>query len=161
GIEFPDAPAREALLTFEMSVAFIARAHERGDRGMALGQAFQYDGTLRQSDVIGKWSKKTGEWSGGVLWQEISRPQLVLEHICGKTKKRTGRKAIIPLKKYTLVMAEFARLGQLPDIGPIVIDHRTGQPFRYNTYRTRWREIAREVGIPDEVQNRDSRAGGL
>jgi hypothetical protein len=67
---------------------------------------------------------------------------------------------MIPLKTYSLVMAEFARLPELPDIGTVIIDHKTGQPFKYHTYRTRWREIAREAGIPDEVWNRDSRAGG-
>jgi hypothetical protein len=91
-LEFQNAPAREPHLTYEMSVPFIARAHERGDHEMAMAQAFQYDGTLRQTDVIGKWKTKTGEpkWVGGLLWQEISRPELVLDHLCGKTEKRIG-----------------------------------------------------------------------
>lgn len=164
-IEFQNALAREQHLTYKTTIAFIARAHERGDHEMAMAQAFQYDGTLRQTDVIGKWQRKKGEpnsleWVRGLVWQEISR-DLILNHLCGKTQKRTGQRAILDLKKYPLIMDEFHRLPVIPEIGPVIIDHKTGQPFEYEEYRKRWREIAREAGIPDEVWNRDSRAGGI
>jgi hypothetical protein len=39
----------------EQVVAFIAKAHELGRSELALAQALQFEGTLRQIDVIGEW----------------------------------------------------------------------------------------------------------
>jgi hypothetical protein len=49
----------------------------------------------------------------------------------------------------------------LPSSGPMVIDQDTGLPYREVTYRQHWRKIATDVGVPETVQNRDSRAGGI
>jgi integrase len=46
-------------------------------------------------------------------------------------------------------------------MGPVIVDSKTGRPFEYEEFRKRWRIIAQAAGIPDEVQNRDSRAGGI
>ena len=124
-------------------------------------QALQFDGIFRQTDVIGKWRKKRGapndlEWVGGLGWQEIS-PTRILTH---KTGKR-GRTMVLDLNEYPLIVAELDRFSELPRIGPVIIDSQTGKPFKYDDYRARWREIARLVGIPDELWNRDSRAGGV
>lgn len=45
--------------------------------------------------------------------------------------------------------------------GPIIICERTGMPWQYEFFRSTWRRIARAAGIPDSVQNRDARAGGI
>jgi integrase len=90
------------------------------------------------------------------VWQEIS-PDRILTHDTGKT----GQRVVHDLKECPLVLAELDRLPALPRIGPVIIDSKTGEPFRRREYSGRWREIARAVGIPDDVWNRDSRAGGV
>ncbi|MGB3812936.1 MAG: hypothetical protein WA950_06885 [Shinella sp.] len=37
----------------------------------------------------------------------------------------------------------------------------TGLPYRYRHFAERWREVATEAGVPTNVWNRDSRAGGV
>jgi hypothetical protein len=160
-IRFPNAPARTQQVTYEQAVAFIAKAHELDDHEMAFAEAFQFDGTFRQTDVIGKWRKKRGqpnerEWVTGLKWSEIS-PERILTH---KTGKR-GRTVVLDLNEYPLIVAELDRFPEVPRNDPVIIDSKTGKPFEYEDYRRRWRKIARLVGIPDEVWNRDSRAGGI
>jgi hypothetical protein len=160
-IDFPNAPGRTQQVVYEQASAFIDKAHEVGYHEMAVAQALQFESMLRQTDVIGKWQNKEGapnvrEWVNGVVWQEIS-PDRILTH---KTSKR-GRVVVLDLKLYPLIVAELDRLPALPRIGPIVIDSETGEPFEYRDYSPRWRRIARLAGIPDDVWNRDSRAGGV
>jgi len=42
-------------MTYKQVVAFIAKAHELGQPELARAQALQFEGTLRQIDVIGEW----------------------------------------------------------------------------------------------------------
>lgn len=45
--------------------------------------------------------------------------------------------------------------------GPLILCEFSGQPWRAKGFQRRWRLIATAAGIPFEVQNRDSRAGGI
>jgi hypothetical protein len=61
-----------------------------------------------------------------------------------------------------MVVEELCDLPQpLPLSGPIVISEETGRPYLDGPYRRTWRKLARIAGIPDEVFNMDSRAGGI
>jgi hypothetical protein len=160
-LRFADAPPREQQITFEQASAFISKAHELGYSEMALAQALQFEGTLRQWDVIGEWitddtAPHRQRWIKGLLWSEISRDRILI--------KRTGKttsKVNIDLNDYPLIVAELDRLPTMPRIGPVLIDSKTGEPFKRRAFAGRWREIARAAGIPDDVWNRDSRAGGV
>lgn len=158
-LRFSDAPPRSLQLTYDQVVAFLATAHELGYPEMALAQALQFEGTLRQWDVIGEWIDQRPDglrWTKGLIWSEIS-PDRILTHNTGKT----GQQVVIDMKEYPLIVAELDRLPVMPRIGPIIIDGKTGDPFKRREYSGRWREIARAAGIPDEIWNRDSRAGGV
>jgi hypothetical protein len=159
--EFENAPARTQQVTYHQTVAFIAKAHGLGCHDMALAQALQFELTLRQTDVIGKYETKFDApdiefWVSGIQWDEIASDG-TLSHMTGKKK----RPVHLPTNAYPLVRAEFARFPELPKTGPIVLDSKTGKPFRYAVYKDRWREIADAAGIPPDVWNRDTRAGGV
>ena len=77
-MKFQNAPAREEFVTYEMALAFIAKAHELGEHNMAFAQALQFDLTLRQTDVIGTWEPKDDDPTilepvSGLCWQHIDR----------------------------------------------------------------------------------------
>jgi integrase len=159
-IRFPNPDSRTQAMNFQQACDFIAQAHEFGYPEMALAEALEFELTLRQIDVIGKWEFKkddrnTLEWVG-LRWEKINK-DLILSY---KTSKR-GREVVFDLKAYELVYAELRRFAILPSIGPVIVDSKTGRPFEYEEFRRRWRMIARAAGIPDEVQNRDSRPGGI
>jgi hypothetical protein len=157
---FPMPKSRKHAIEFHQVVRFIAMAHKLGYPEMALAQALQYELTTRQGDVIGKEEYKEEdrnelEWLG-FRWDEIDG-DLILVHVTNKTR----RPAVHDLKAYELVCAELRRLPNLPRTGPMIINPKTGRAFKYEEYRRRWRIIAKAAEIPDELQNRDSRAGGI
>ena len=102
---------------------------------------------------------------------------LQLEHRLGKSIR--GRDAIADqdegkvkdwlLTLYPMVMDELAlmagvrptdlRRDMLPASGPVIVAEHNRLPWIDKVFQTNWRKIARAVGIPDDVQNRDSRAG--
>jgi len=75
-MRFKATPPRKVVITYRQVVAFIAKAHELNEPGLALAQALQFEGTLRQIDVIGEWlpdpERPSGTcWANGLLWQHI------------------------------------------------------------------------------------------
>jgi hypothetical protein len=160
-LRFADAAPRQQHITFGQASAFIDKAHELGYPEMSLAQALQFEGTLRQWDVIGEWVRDDvaphrQRWTKGLLWSEISEGRILT--------KRTGKttaEVIIDLNEYPLIVAELDRLATIPRIGPVIVDSKTGEPFKRRAFARRWREIARAADIPDDVWNRDSRAGGV
>lgn len=158
-MRFEDAAPRDVQVTLEQTVAFIAKAHKLGWPEMALAQALQFESTLRQWDVIGEWHRDpaTGgmRWTKGLLWNDIGRDRILTK----KTSKTTASVAI-DLNQYPLVTVELDGVGEAR-IGPVIVDHETGEPFKRRKFSGLWREIARAAAIPDHVWNRDSRAGSI
>jgi hypothetical protein len=98
-MRFKDAPPRKTVMTYEQVVAFIAKAHELGRSELALAQALQFEGTLRQIDVIGEWlpdpERRSGmRWANGLLWQHIR------DYVLVKDTTKTGQEASIDFKLY-------------------------------------------------------------
>jgi hypothetical protein len=150
-LRFADAAPREQQITFDQASAFISKAHELGYPEMALAQALQFEGTLRQRDVIGEWitgdtAPNRQHWVKGLLWSEISG-----DRILTKRAGKTTAEVIIDLNDYPLIVAELDRLPTMPRVGPVIIDNKTGEPFKRRAFAGRWREIARVAGIPDNV----------
>lgn len=167
-------------------VRTTAREHF-GWHSIALGQAFQFEGTLRQKDVIGEIVPLSEpgvsaviiegqKWLRGIVWPEIDE-NLILRHITSKKQKLTE----IDLKLAPMVMEELQLMAGneslivvneitkkvtvnrhlLPASGPVVICEITGLPWKDSEYRRKWRLIARMCGIPDNVWNMDSRSGAI
>lgn len=170
-MRFKGTKAREVALTVDQANAIRAKAHEMGMASIGLGQAFQWEGTLRQRDAIGEyvplaepgisavtWNGK--KWLRGVVWQEIDE-NLILRHVTSKKQKEV----VIDLKLAPMVMEDLARFGtdraSMPASGPVVINELNGRPWSANEYRRKWRIIARACGILDNVRNMDIRSGAI
>jgi hypothetical protein len=92
-------------------------------------------------------------WANGLLWQDIK------DYVIQKGTTKTGAEAAIDFNEYPLAFAELRRVPSDERVGPVIKDSRTGQPFKTGMYAKRWGLVARAAGIPDNVWNRDSRAG--
>jgi len=158
---------RSERLTAEQVNAIRATAHSMGYHSIALAQAFQFECMLRQRDVIGEWNPVSepgisavlwhGEkWLRGLTWEEIDA-ELILRHVTSKRNKPIEA----PLKSAPMVLEEFERFTVLPDRGPVIVSEATGRPYADAAFRKLWREIATAAGVPKEVRNMDSRAGGI
>jgi len=166
---FENGNARTEELTHAQCSAFIRTANAGGEDWMALAQAFQFELSLRQKDVIGQWvpvsepgisdlTRGGKKWLYGLRWEEIDQ-NLILTHQMTKSRKRKILE--FDLKLYPMVMAEIAKIPAERRVGPIILNPRTGQPPVAVAFRFTWRKLATKAGIPPEVKNMDSRAGAI
>lgn len=187
-LRFEGAEPRKVSITAEQADAIRYKARiEFGWSSLALAQAFQFECTLRQKDVIGEWVPieepgisdvidKTEKWLRGIRWEEID-DNLILSHLTSKKQKKTE----VDLKLAPMVLEEFREMigGEalivvdpvtkkvtvnrhlLPSTGPIVICDTTLIPWTDNEYRRKWRKVANAAGVPKNVWNMDSRSGAI
>jgi hypothetical protein len=186
-MEFQNVKRRTTIVNNEQAILIRAEAHRRKLPSIALAQAFQTSLGVRQKDAIGEWIPVSDpglseihdgkwKWIVGFRWEEIGQ-DLRLEHRLSKSIR--GRDAIADqdegkvkdwhLTLYPMVMEELTlmagvkpadlRRDMLPASGPVIVAEHNGLPWIDKVFQANWRKIARAVGIPDDVQNRDSRAG--
>jgi hypothetical protein len=178
-VKFEKGGAREQELTYAHVTAFIRKALELGAggvipdsraRSMAIGTAAQFELMLRQKDIIGEWSRSQADagrlkvdpiaigdefWSGFFTWERV--PGWRWRMKTSKSKYRAA--ADFDLTRYDLLYPLLEAVPAAERVGAIVKDE-TGKPVRERSYRKWFRQIARAAGLPDEVWNMDSRAGG-
>jgi hypothetical protein len=161
-MRFQVPKARSERLTSDHANAIRAKAHEMDRPSIALAQAFQFDLPLKQTDVIGEWAPMSedgvsevigdkGKWIRGLRWEEIDS-DFVLRHVTSMRQKELK----LDLKRAPMVMEELAKLGKLPNRGPVVICEHSGEPWSQAEYRRWWRKLADAAGVPKHVKNMDS-----
>jgi hypothetical protein len=168
-MRFRAPKARESRLTAEQAIAIRAKAHEMGRKSIALAQAFQFELMLRQKDVIGEWvpvsepgmsdtTNQGWKWLRGIRWEEIDQ-NLTLSHVTSKRQKLIT----VSLKNAPMVVEELALQypGGLPTNGPIIVSEWNKRPWETVEFRRWWRKVATAAGVPKDVRNMDSRAGGI
>jgi integrase len=172
-MKFPQSAPRVSFMTAEQAIAVREKARAIGYYSMALAQAFQFELMLRQKDVIGEWvplnepgdsdvTSRDGEmkWLRGIRWSEIDS-DLILRHITSKKQKML----VVDLKLAPMVLEELEHtkkfFGHIPSTGPVIILESTTRPWEAVNFRQRWRRLADICGIPKEIKNMDSRAGGV
>lgn len=180
GLRFENSKPREERITHEQASAVIAAAHSMMLHSVAMAQAFAFECTFRQKDVIGEYlpASEPGvydtadlygneRWGRGLRWEEIDE-NLILRHVTSKKQKPIE----CDLRLAPMVMDELAiaaglnpangvMRADLPSTGPVIIYERSGAPYESTQFRQRWRAAARVAGVPDEVFQMDSRAGAI
>lgn len=178
---------RKEYMTAAQCRLIRAKAHELGFHSIALAQAFAFELGLRQKDVIGEWIpiKWPGvtdvfwgprKWLMGIRWDQIDA-DMILQHRLSKSlhgkdsvmDADAGQIKAWDLRVYPMIMEELARLvgspvdrAKLPASGPLIVGDSSrmgGRPWITNQFARTWRKVARVAGVPDSIQNRDSRPG--
>jgi hypothetical protein len=154
---------------------------------LALAQAFQFECTFRQKDIIGEWVPleepgisdvidRSEKWIRGIMWQEID-DNLILRHTTSKKQKDaevdlklapmvleelrelTGGEPVVTIDKATKKVTVHRHL--LPAAGPIVICDTNGLPWTDCEFRRKWRKVANAAGVPKDRKNMGSRHGAI
>lgn len=177
-MRFPMGKARTERLTAEQALSIIRYSLRHGRLSVAIAQALQFEGILRQKDAIGAWIPEDEreasaiivegfKWVRGIPWNEID-DDLTVHHQTSKKKKMSN----ISLRDAPMVMEvlrHIAGIGadeeltrdMLPSSGPMVVNEDTGMPYQSYDFRRVWRQTANDLGIPKNVKSMDSRAGGI
>lgn len=165
---FQQPARRREKLELHHVQAFIAKALECDRLSLALGTAFQFETTMRQRDVIGRWdtlpaAAESGgivlrgrRWSRGLTWADIGA-----DFVVKKVTTKTGADVAHDLTLCPLVMDLISRVPSERRVGPLIVDEVAGRPFAEHAYAREWRKVARAAGIPDALWNMDARAGGI
>lgn len=168
--KFENSRPREEAMTLRQCEDIVATALAEGIPSIALAQAMQWDLRARQKDIIGEWVRATEpgisviphdhgwKWLRGLRWEEISSTLLLSHPI---SKSRTGKMLERNLSNYPMLMAELMKVPEEKRRGPIIICEATGLPWKPTTFRFKWRQIATKAGVPANVFNMDTRAGGI
>jgi hypothetical protein len=59
------------------------------------------------------------------------------------------------------VTLEYLVDGSLPRSGPVILCDTNGMPWSTAEFRRKWRRVAKQAGVPDNVTNRDSYPAGM
>lgn len=178
-MRFEAGANRRQYLTADHVAAFCKEANAMGHPLMALAQAIQYETALRQKDVIGEWwpeddrssdrnrsrigrglrSITTETWGSGLVWGVHINEQFLMAK--PTSKSRFKKIAISDLTLCPMVMKEIQRIPADLMTGPVIVDGRTGLPYRPRSFSALWRSIADRAGIPPDHCNMDSRSGAI
>jgi hypothetical protein len=154
-------PRMEAPTAAEI-VAAREAAHQIGHRAAALAYALQFEGAMRQWDVVGKWvplaDKKpssvidgTSKWIGP-MWSQIDE-NMILRYSPSKTAFTSGATVMLDLSMMPMVVEELEKVPVEARRGPLIINPRTGLPYRNWYFGEVWRQVrkspasARRSGI--------------
>lgn len=152
-IRFKVRPARTSAPTRDQVIALVKAAIEMGFPSVAITTLAQFLFTERRISIIGEWDGD--QWRPGWVWQNIDN------WVISYNQNKTG---VVP-REYDLrdTPALLELLEAIPEdrrIGPVIINEKTGQPWRYRNYAAVFRKVARAAGVPDDVWSMDMRAGG-
>lgn len=167
-MRFSVPKARSVAITFEHAQAICDKALEHGLVSVALAQALQFELTLRQIDVVGRWEKvekaKAGgivhrgkRWRDGLLWSNIDENGILIK----VTSKVEDIVAEHDTMAYPFLRTMIDKVPPEKRVGPMIVSEVTGLPYRQKYFARVWRKIATEAGVPKHIWNRDSRAGGV
>lgn len=168
-LEFDSLPSRAQAPTAEQIVATRKAAHAAGAPSRALLYALQFETTARQWDLIGQWLPMSdpkpslvhsrGKKWVGPMWSWIDE-KLILNLTPTKTEDTTAVEVWFDLSVCPMVMEELALISPRQS-GPLIVNERTGLPYREATFSEYWRPDFKAAGLPKKFWNRDLRAGGI
>ncbi|NTG61793.1 site-specific integrase [Agrobacterium rhizogenes] len=167
-MEFHSPRGRSEAITFDQAKAICDLSVKKGLYSIALAQALQFELTLRQIDVIGRWERTDNpldggivdrgqRWRDGLLWSHLDSSGVLLK----ETSKVEGVTAEHDTMQYPFLREMIEHIPMEKRFGPMIKSEATGMPYRYRYFSSVWRSIATEAGVPAHVWNRDSRAGGV
>lgn len=179
GMTFTMPRKRTTVITAAQVIAHRKQSHLDGYPSIALAQAMMFELTMRPKDVVGEWIPLSEpglsditvgdlKWLHGARWEEVSPDLIWTKRISKSLRGRdavmnpdAGKEMSFDLKAYPMIVEELAHVALEDRRGPIIKCEYNGLPWRNKQFPAKWRKIAQAAGIPDHVQNRDSRAGGI
>jgi hypothetical protein len=169
-VDLPVQASRTTAPTPDDITKVRSAVREAGHGPAALAYAIQFDGAVRQWDVIGEWVPMSDprpsivldrgmKWVGP-MWSQIDENQ-VFRFTPSKTENTTGKEVAIDFTVCPMIMEELARIPTDQRKGPLIVNPVTGKPYRPDYFQKLWRYARDAQGVSQAIWNRDLRAGGI
>ncbi|TAA54555.1 hypothetical protein [Shinella sp. JR1-6] len=157
-MRFEQPMPRKVAMTYEQCLAIVRKSAELECPSIGFVEALKFESALRRIDVIGEWQPTPD--GGPFRWRGMTVGDISKDMILKVTTSKTGVDAARDLKLMPLVQ-EALKAYSIPQIGPVVIDENTGQPYWENRYTEKFRIVRDKAGVPAHVWSMDSRAGAV
>ncbi|MFZ0986326.1 MAG: integrase, partial [Xanthobacteraceae bacterium] len=95
----------------------------------------------------------------GPMWSQID--DMIFRYTPAKTQFTSGATVTLDLRMLPMVVEELAKVPEEARRGPLIVNPRTGLPYRNWYFGEVWRRVRKIAGIRKEVWNRDMRAAGV
>lgn len=168
-MKFPQLPSRDQAPTAPQIAAARAAAKAAGHAAAALAYALQFEATMRQWDARGQWVPLADKRPSTVIyrgkkwlgphWSQVD-DKLILRYKPTKTAFTSGAEVAIDLSVCPMVMEDLQDIPIKQRTGPMVADPKTGRPYTKARFAGVWNLVKKVADIPDDIWNRDLRAGG-
>jgi hypothetical protein len=168
-MRFPTLKSREQAPTAAQIIAARTAAKASGHPLAALSYALQFEADMRQWDARGQWVPMADKRPSTVLyrgkkwlgphWSQVDA-NLILRFKPTKTAFTSGAEVAIDLSVCPMVVEDLEGIPLEQRIGPMVVDPKTGRPYTKDRFSRVWRAARKAAGIPEDIWNRDVRAGG-
>lgn len=83
------------------------------------------------------------------MWSQVDE-HLMLRDTPAKTQFTSGAKVVLDLRELSMVIEELAKVPQEAWHGPLIVNPRTGLPYRNWYYGNLWRKVRKLTGISNE-----------
>lgn len=152
-IRFKVRPARTAAPTRDQVIAISNSAIGMGFQSIAITTMAQFLFTERRISIIGEW--EGDQWRPGWVWQNI------VNWVISYNQNKTGVvERVYDLRDTPALLELLQAIPEDRRVGPVIVNEKTGKPWRYRNYIAVFRKAARAAGVPDDVWSMDLRAGG-
>jgi hypothetical protein len=169
-MKFTTQLPRTSAPTAEEIVKARRGAHTLEHKAAALAYAIQFEGAVRQWDVIGEWIPMSepqpslvidrGKKWIGPMWSQVDE-NLLFHFTPTKTQNTTAKKIVIDFKLCPMILEELGEIPVEQRKGPLIVNPATGLPYRHDFFRNIWNTVRANEGLNSTMWNRDLRAGGV
>jgi len=167
-MRFKSPPRRSVFITRPQVEAVVEELDQQGLGFVSVAILLRFELMLRGNDVQGQWEPAEGRkggirhhgrvWVDGITWDMIDPEVTRLKKVISKTRDSMPE----PYEWDLTALPEIRR--RLLEIdartGPVIIA-QDGLPPKEGYVSKAFKRIIRKLGMPEELQIRDSRSGGI
>lgn len=163
-------PRRSAFITREQVESVVREADSRGLGFVALDVLIRFELMLRGTDVHGQWEAAEGReggirhhgkvWVDGITWDMISADVTRLTKVISKTRDSMTEAYDWDLTAVPEIRQRLLAIPKERRTGPVIVG-RDGLPPKSDYVTKAFKRIVRDLELPEELQIRDSRSGGI
>lgn len=161
-------PRRSAYITREQVNAIVAEADRQNLPHIALAVLLRFEFMLRGVDVYGQWEPAEGRkggtqvngrlWVDGLTWDMFDPALTRFEKVISKTRDSLPEPYVFDLTNTPDIRRRLMAIERRA--GPVIV-MQNGMPPKEGVITRNFKRIVRALGLPENLQIRDARSGGI
>lgn len=167
--------SRAVYATSEQVNAIVGELDRRGLAWASLAVLLRFEFSLRGTDVYGQWEptkRTTGgiiaesskgsrrAWVDGITWDMIDPAVTNLRKVISKTRSTNPEPLDFPIDKVPELRRRLLAIPEDKRVGPVIVCE-DGLPPRHDRTAKVFKQAVRALKLPDDLQLRDTRSGGI